>query len=62
VPLRQLALAVLLVCGILLATPAGAFDLQHAAWTSLLTRRVQWSEAGAATSVDHDWALNRGKW
>lgn len=43
----------LLVLSLLLA-PAWAFDHQHAQWTALLARHVEWNAQQTATSVDYD--------
>lgn len=37
-----------------LMVPAWAFDHQHAAWTSLLSRHVAWNPQETASAVDYD--------
>jgi hypothetical protein len=37
-----------------LMTPVSAFDHQHAAWTSLLSRHVSWNAQETASAVDYD--------
>ncbi len=44
-------LLLLVLC--LPAAPARAFDQDHAAWTTLLARHVQWNPEGTATTVDY---------